>query len=72
MNDISMEKAYNLLECENKWLVCFVAAQIHFKLGNEAISDDYASQVMILAPKGKYTSLKDLKDVIRNNYDENS
>ena len=74
----NLEKALNIIrpsiesECESKWLACFVAAQIHFKLGNETASDELASQVMFLAPKGKYTSLKDLKGLIRSTYDENS
>jgi tetratricopeptide (TPR) repeat protein len=53
------------IECENKWLACFVAAQIHYKLGDEKSSDYYASQVLFLAPKGKYSSLSELKKIIR-------
>jgi len=59
-------------ECESKWLACFLAAQIHYKLGNEEASNEFASQVMFLAPKGKYKSLKELKNIIRSNYVENS
>jgi len=53
------------IECENKWLACFVAAQVHYKLEDEETSDHYASQVLFLAPKGKYSSLGELKDIIR-------
>lgn len=55
------------IDCENKWLVCFVAAQIHYKLGDEGSSDYYASQVLLLAPKGKYSSLSELKKSLASN-----
>ncbi len=70
MTQDKLEEALNTIkpsleiECESKWLPCFVAAQIYFQLGNEETSDNYASQVMFLAPKGKYSSLNELIKLI--------
>ncbi len=49
-----------MTDCEQKWLLYYVAALACCKLGEQVKCKEYASQVMSLAPKGKFSNLENL------------
>ncbi len=48
------------IDSEKDWLLCYVAALAYCKLGKQDKCEEFASQVMFLAPKGKFSSFKNL------------
>lgn len=48
------------LNCEQKWTLYYIGALAYCKLGEHDKCNEFASQVILLAPKGKYSGLDDL------------